>query len=214
MTEYGYARVSTKGQSLDDQISQLKEAGISSSNIYSEKFTGTTIKRPVFDELSSNNIYFEKFTGTTTNRPEFEKLTSNVKNGDTITVTKLDRLARNTREALNILDPLMSKGVKFNVLNIGVLENSTIGRLVKTILLAVAEMERDMIVDRTQEGKRYARLHKKDYHEGRPKRMITPHYQAAYNYLLDHTYKDTSKAFNISISTLQRIKKQVEKNIS
>ena len=214
MTEYGYARVSTKGQSLDDQISQLKEVGISSSNIYSEKFTGTTIKRPVFDELSSNNIYFEKFTGTTTNRPEFEKLTSNVKNGDTITVTKLDRLARNTREALNILDPLMSKGVKFNVLNIGVLENSTIGRLVKTILLAVAEMERDMIVDRTQEGKRYARLHKKDYHEGRPKRMITPHYQAAYNYLLDHTYKDTSKAFNISISTLQRIKKQVEKNIS
>ena len=86
MTEYGYARVLTKGQSLDDQISQLKEVGISSSNIYSEKFTGTTIKRPVFDEL-----------------------TSKVKNGDTITVTKLDRLARNTREALNILDPLMSK---------------------------------------------------------------------------------------------------------
>lgn len=191
MTQYGYARVSTKGQSLDDQISQLKEAGISSSNIYSEKFTGTTIKRPVFDEL-----------------------TSKVKNGDTITVTKLDRLARNTREALNILDPLMSQGVKFNVLNIGMLENSTIGRLVKTILLAVAEMERDMIVDRTQEGKRYARLHKKDYHEGRPKRMITPHYQAAYDYLLGHTYTDTARAFNISVSTLQRIKKQIEKSVS
>lgn len=187
MTEYGYARVSTKGQSLDDQISQLKEVGISSSNIYSEKFTGTTIKRPVFDEL-----------------------TSKVKNGDTITVTKLDRLARNTREALNILDPLMSQGVKFNVLNIGMLENSTIGRLVKTILLAVAEMERDMIVDRTQEGKRYARLHKKNYHEGRPKRLITPHYQAAYDYLMDHTYKDTARAFDISVSTLQRIKNQVE----
>lgn len=161
MTQYGYARVSTKGQSLDDQISQLKEVGISSSNIYSEKFTGTTIKRPVFDEL-----------------------TSKVKNGDTITVTKLDRLARNTREALNILDPLMSQGVKFNVLNIGMLENSTIGRLVKTILLAVAEMERDMIVDRTQEGKRYARLHKRDYHEGRPKRLITPHYQSLYYFLM------------------------------
>ena len=187
MTQYGYARVSTKGQSLDDQISQLKEVGISSSNIYSEKFTGTTIKRPVFDEL-----------------------TSKVKNGDTITVTKLDRLARNTREALNILDPLMSQGVKFNVLNIGMLENSTIGRLVKTILLAVAEMERDMIVDRTQEGKRYARLHKRDYHEGRPKRLITPHYQAAYDYLMDHTYKDTARAFDISVSTLQRIKNQVE----
>ena len=191
MTDYGYARVSTKGQSLKDQITQLQQAGIKRSN-----------------------LYYEKFTGTTTNRPKFDELTRKVKSGDMITVTKLDRLARNTREALNVLDPLMSKGVKFNVLNIGVLENSTIGRLVKTILLAVAEMERDMIVDRTQEGKRYARLHKKDYHEGRPKRMITPHYQAAYDYLLGHTYTDTARAFNISVSTLQRIKKQIEKSVS
>ncbi|MCH5379661.1 recombinase family protein [Limosilactobacillus reuteri] len=184
MTQFGYARVSTKGQSLADQINQLKSAGV-------------------------DKILAEKFTGTTTSRPQFDKLIKLVKPGDTITVTKLDRLARNTREALNVLDPLMNKGVKFNVLNIGLLENSTIGRLVKTILLAVAEMERDMIVDRTQEGKRYARLHKKNYHEGRPKRLITPHYKAAYSYLLDHTYKDTSKAFNISVSTLQRIKKQI-----
>ena len=107
MTEYGYARVSTKGQSLNDQVSQLMEIGIDKSNIYSEKFTGTT-----------------------TNRPKFDELTNKVRNGDTITVTKLDRLARNTREALNVLDPLMSKGIKFNVLNIGILENSTIGKLV------------------------------------------------------------------------------------
>lgn len=187
MTEYGYARVSTKGQSLNDQVNQLMEIGIDKSNIYSEKFTGTT-----------------------TNRPQFDKLTKLVKPGDTITVTKLDRLARNTREALNVLDPLMNNGIKINVINIGVLENSTIGKLVKTILLAVAEMERDMIVDRTQEGKRYARLHKRDYHEGRPKRLITPHYQAAYDYLMDHTYKDTARAFDISVSTLQRIKNQVE----
>lgn len=187
MTQYGYARVSTKGQSLSDQINQLQQNGI-----------------------DKDNIYFEKFTGTTINRPMFERLTNKVKAGDIITVTKLDRLARNTREALNVLDPLMNKGVKINVLNIGMLENSTIGKLVKTILLAVAEMERDMIVDRTQEGKRYARLHKKNYHEGRPKRLITPHYQAAYDYLMDHTYKDTARAFDISVSTLQRIKNQVE----
>lgn len=53
MTEYGYARVSTKGQSLDDQISQLKEAGISGSKIYSEKFTGTTTNRPKFEALTN-----------------------------------------------------------------------------------------------------------------------------------------------------------------
>ena len=149
MTQFGYARVSTKGQSLADQINQLKSAG-------------------------ADKILAEKFTGTTTSRPQFDKLIKLVKPGDTITVTKLDRLARNTREALNVLDPLMNNGIKFNVLNIGILENSTIGKLVKTILLAVAEMERDMIVDRTQEGKRYAKLHKTDYHEGRPKRLITP----------------------------------------
>ncbi|WP_295729522.1 recombinase family protein [uncultured Limosilactobacillus sp.] len=189
MTQYGYARVSTKGQELADQINQLQNAGI-----------------------SENCIYSEKFTGTTTDRPQFAKLTQLVKPGDVITVTKLDRLARNTREALNVIDPLMNQGVKINVLNIGMLENSTVGKLVKTILLAVAEMERDMIVDRTQEGKRYAKLHRSDYHEGRPKRAITPHYQAAYEYLLTHSYKQTARAFDISISTLQRIRKQVEQN--
>lgn len=183
----GYARVSTNSQSLDDQIQQLKDAGI-----------------------NPNNIYAEKFTGTTTHRPKFEELIHKVQPGDTITVTKLDRLARNTREALNVLDPLMDRGVKFHILNIGMLDNSTVGRLVKTILLAVATMERDMIIERTQEGKRWAREHKPGYHEGRPPRLITPHYQAAYDYLQKHTYKDTSRAFNISLSTLQRIKKQIE----
>lgn len=189
MTQYGYARVSTKGQDLADQINQLQSAGISNKCIFSEKFTGTT-----------------------TDRPQFAKLTNLVKTGDVITVTKLDRLARNTREALNVIDPLMNKGVRINVLNIGMLENSSVGKLVKTILLAVAEMERDMIVDRTQEGKRFARLHNAHYHEGRPKRAITPHYQAAYDYLQGHSYKATSRAFDISISTLQRIKNQIEQN--
>lgn len=187
MTQYGYARVSTRSQSLGDQISQLKEAGV-----------------------NEDCIFAEKYTGTTTNRPQFDKLTKLLKPGDMVVTTKLDRLARNTREALNVLDPLMAQGVRFHILNIGVLDNSTVGKLVKTILLAVGEMERDMIVDRTTEGKRYARLHKKNYHEGRPRRLITPRYKAAYDYLMEHTYKDTARAFDISTSTLQRIKKQIE----
>ena len=86
MTQYGYARVSTKGQELADQINQLQTAGISTDCIFSEKFTGTT-----------------------TDRPRFANLTQLVKPGDVITVTKLDRLARNTREALNVIDPLMNQ---------------------------------------------------------------------------------------------------------
>ena len=187
MTVYGYARVSTKGQDLRDQIDQLKSAGVEDKNIFAEKFTGTKLQRP-----------------------EFEKLIDIVKPSDTIVITKLDRLARNTREALNVLDPLMDKGVKFNVLNMGMLDNSSVGKLVRTVLLAVAEMERDMIVDRTQEGKRYAKRHNPNYREGRPRRKITPHYQAIYNYLKEHSYTETEDAFNVSRSTVYRIKKQVE----
>lgn len=191
MTVYGYARVSTRGQDLHDQIEQLKKADVPKENIYAEKFTGTKM-----------------------NRPEFEKLIKIVKPSDTIIVTKLDRLARNTREALNVLDPLMAKGVKFNVLNMGMLDNSSIGKLVRTVLLAVAEMERDMIVNRTQAGKEYSKAHNPNYREGRPKRQITPHYQAIYDYLQDHSYTETEKAFNVSRSTVYRIKKQVESEIA
>lgn len=187
MTVYGYARVSTKGQDLHDQVDQLKAAGVEAKNILAEKFTETKL-----------------------HRPEFEKLVSTVKPSDTIVVTKLDRLARNTREALNVLDPLMEMGVNFNVLNMGMLNNSSVGKLVRTVLLAVAEMERDMIVDRTQEGKRYAKKHNPNYREGRPRRKITPNYQAIYDYLQNHSYTETEKAFNVSRAIVYRIKKQVE----
>ena len=190
MGKYGYARVSTSAQSLDDQIEQLKEQGIEPSNIYSEKFTGTK-----------------------TNRPQFNKVLKKLYKGDELVVTKLDRLARNSREALEIIEPLMDKGVEINVLNVGKLNNSTVGKLTYQILLAVAEMERNMIVERTQSGKEYAKKHNKNYHEGRPKRIITRYYENIYRYLKDgHSYTETEKYFNISRSTIYRIKKQVEQD--
>ncbi|NMV55545.1 recombinase family protein, partial [Lactobacillus reuteri] len=76
MTVYGYARVSTTKQSLEEQLAELKNQGVRKANIFAEKFTGTT-----------------------TNRPEFERLLKKVKRNDTIVVTKLDRFARNTKEA-------------------------------------------------------------------------------------------------------------------
>lgn len=89
--------------------------------------------------------------------------------GDTLTITKLDRLARNTREALHIIEGLMKRDIAINVLNLGQIENTSIGRLIYTILLSVAELERDMIVERTQEGKAYAKKHNPNFKEGRPK---------------------------------------------
>ena len=190
MTKYGYARVSTSAQSLDEQIEQLKE-----------------------QVIEPNNIYSEKFTGTKTDRPQFNELLSTIKSGDTLVVTKLDRLARNSREALDIIEPLMDKGIEINVLNVGKLNNSTIGKLTYQLLLAVAEMERNMIVERTQEGKAYARKHNKNYREGRPKRVITRYYKNIYKYLTNgHSYTETESYFNISRSTIYRIKKQIEQD--
>ena len=188
MGKYGYARVSTTAQSLDEQIEQLEAQGI-----------------------EPNNIYAEKFTGTKTDRPEFNKVLRNLNKGDELVVTKLDRLARNSREALDIIEPLLDNGVEINVLNVGKLDNTTIGKLTYQILLAVAEMERNTIVERTQAGKEYAKKHNKNYKEGRPKRTITRYYENIYKYLKDgHSYTETERYFNVSRSTIYRIKKQIE----
>lgn len=130
MTKYGYARVSTASQSTKEQIQQLIENGVDKKNIFSERFTGT--KR---------------------DRPKFNQLLAGLKSGDEIVVTKLDRFARNTREALEIIEPLLDDNVTIKVLNLGTIENTSMGRMIVRTLLSVAEMERDMIVERTQEGK-------------------------------------------------------------
>lgn len=130
--------------------------------------------------------------------------------GDTLTITKLDRLARNTREALHIIEGLMKRDIAINVLNLGQIENTSIGRLIYTILLSVAELERDMIVERTQEGKAYAKKHNPNFKEGRPKWRLTPQYIHAAELLLvdKKSYAEVEKMTNISKSTLQRIKRQ------
>lgn len=187
MTVYGYARVSTRGQDLKEQINELVNAGVEKKNVLSEKYTGTT-----------------------TNRPKFNELIEAVKKGDTITVTKLDRFARNTKEALECIEPLLDRQVTIKVLNLGTIEDTPMGRMIMRTLLSVAEMERDMIVERTQAGKEYARKHKPNYREGRPKRAITPQYKAIYEYLQNHSFTETAKTFKVGRSTVYRIKKQVE----
>lgn len=126
--KYGYARVSTSDQKLENQISILEEAG-------------------------AEKIYQEKFTGTTTKRPEFKKLIKQLTTGDMLIVTKLDRFARNTREALEIIQDLFERGIKVNILNMGLIDSTPTGQLIFTIFSAFAQFERDMIVTRTQEEK-------------------------------------------------------------
>ena len=153
--KYGYARVSTTDQKLENQIERLKNSG-------------------------AEIIYQEKFTGTTTERPEFNKLLNELKANDTLIVTKLDRFARNTREALDIIQVLFKRNIKVNILNMGLIDNTPTGQLIFTIFSAFAQFERDMIVTRTQEGKIYAKTHDPYFHEGRPQTYTDEQIRLAY----------------------------------
>lgn len=190
MTKYGYARVSTTGQDLESQIETLIKQGCKETNIYSEKFTGTKTKQ----------------------RKELQRLLDVIKPGDELIVTKLDRLGRKTADIIKLIDKLLSEGIVVNVLSMGRLDNSPSGKLMTTVVLAFAEFERDMIVQRTSEGKAYARKHNKDYKEGRPRRKITDRYRKIYEFKQTHTYKETEQMCGVSRSTIQRIVKQIEED--
>lgn len=117
-----------------------------------------------------DRIYFEKITGTKSNRPEFQKLLQEIQTGDTLVITKMDRFVRSTQDALNTIKFLFEKGVKINILNLGIIENTSTGRLIFTIFSAFADFERDLIVERTQAGKEIAKQ-RPGFREGRPKKF-------------------------------------------
>ena len=186
---YGYARVSTVGQakdgnSLEAQKSILKSAG-------------------------ATEIYIDTFTGTKMERPEFDRLNSLLQKGDTLIVTKLDRFARTVGQASALITDLIDRGITVNVLNLGVLDNSSISVLMRNILLSFAQFERDMIVQRTQEGRAIART-KEGYQEGRPKKYTGTQLRHAMELLKDHSYTQVAQMTGISKSTLIREKKKYE----
>ena len=189
---FGYARVSTKaqardGNSLEGQIQALKGAG-------------------------AEEIYEDAFTGTKMDRPEFEKLRVKLRKGDTLIVTKLDRLARSVSQASGLTTELIDQGVTINVLNLGILSNDSMNTLLRNILLAFAQFERDMIVQRTQEGKAVARAMDPNFKEGRPRKWDDEQLEHAMNLLQDHSYSQVVKLTGISKSTLIRERRKREKN--
>jgi len=179
----GYARVSTTGQDLQSQIARLNEEGC---------------------EI----IYSEKFTGTNANRTEFQRLLGDLEEGDTLIVTKLDRFARSTKDALGTIEQLFNRGIRTHVLNMGIIENTPTGRLIFTIMSAFADFERDLIVERTQEGKAIARQ-KEGFREGRPNKYSKSQISHALKLLENHSYKQVVEMTGISKSTLIRHKRKV-----
>lgn len=130
MRLFGYARVSTSQQSLDTQVNTLRT-----------------------HKVWKNRIFTDKASGSNTKRPGLDMLKVKVEEGDVILVTKLDRLGRDTADMINLIKEFSQIGVAIRFLDDGISTEGTMGKLVVTILSAVAEAERSRILERTNEGR-------------------------------------------------------------
>ena len=185
---YGYCRVSTKGQASDGNSLEAQE-------------------KEILAKYENAIVYKEAYTGTTTDRPVFKEIVSKLKQNDMLVVAKLDRLARNTVEGIEIVKEIFKKKASVHVLNVGLLEDTAMGQFFLTTLLAVAELERNQIVERTQTGKAIAKQNNPNFKEGRPRtddKLIKLVVELSQN----HTIKEIVDITNLSRSTVMRIRKE------
>lgn len=134
MRLFGYARVSTSQQSLDIQVKALREAGVKSGRIFTDKMSGSNM-----------------------NRDGLQLLRIKVEEGDVVLVKKLDRLGRDTADMIRLIEEFDSMGVAIRFLDDGISTEGTMGKMVVTILSAVAQAERQRILERTNEGRMEAK---------------------------------------------------------
>ena len=189
---YGYARVSTSTQGRDGNSLEEQSAALVS--------------------YGCQEIITESFTGKTMDRPKFQELLNRLQANDTLVVCKLDRFARTAIEGVQTVKELFERGIKVHILNMGLIENTLTGNLILTVMLAFAEYERGMIVERTQMGKAAARQNP-NFKDGRPKKYSSAQIALALDLLNDgKTYRDVENMTGISKSTLERAKKEVSKS--
>lgn len=179
----GYIRVSTKKQ---------------------EQGTSLSDQRKILQEEGCQVIYEDVYSGASMERPEFDRLCNEVQTGDTIVVCKLDRIARTETEAYNRVVGWVRSGIRVHVLNMGLIEDTEVGRLILHIMLAFAEFERDMIVSRTQGGRAYKRATDPNYKEGRKPAYSKAQIDHALDLLQTHSYTEVSRMTGISRSTIVR----------
>ncbi|MBT2278848.1 recombinase family protein [Priestia megaterium] len=178
--KYGYARVSSVGQNLTAQIRQLEEVGC--DLVFKEKVSGRKKE----------------------DREQFNILLEKVQKGDTIVVTKLDRFARSTKDALSTIEYLNNKEVSLIVLNMGgdkVDTGTAIGKLMITVLSGIAEFEADMIKERQLEGIEEAK--KRGVYKGRPAKYTEKHRGLQHALELFHN-RDSNK---LTVKAIEEITK-------
>jgi DNA invertase Pin-like site-specific DNA recombinase len=180
MTTYGYARVSTNGQDLAAQEAELMAAGCA-------------------------KVFKEKVSGAKTDRVELAKLLHKIESGDVLVVTRLDRLARSTRDLLNVIAALTERGAGFKSLKDSWADTtSPHGRLMLTVLGGLAEFERELIRARTGEGRERAKA--RGVRFGRPAALTPQQRQEAMQKLAHgEAQVDVARIFNVSQATISRL---------
>jgi len=181
MTIYGYARVSTDGQTLAAQDATLRAAGCA-------------------------KVFAEKASGTKTDRAELRKAIRRLGEGDVLMVTRLDRLARSTRDLLNTLDEISKAGAGFRSLADTWADTTTAhGRLMLTVLGGLAEFERELIRARTGEGR--ARAKAAGVHMGRPPALNhAQQREALARRDAGEALTDIARTFGVSHTTISRLR--------
>jgi DNA invertase Pin-like site-specific DNA recombinase len=180
MTTYGYARVSTRDQDLAAQDAELRAAGCA-------------------------KVFKEKVSGAKTDRPELAKAIGRLESGDVLIVTRLDRLARSTRDLLNVLAEIGNRGAGFKSLKDTWADTTTPhGRLMLTVLGGLAEFERELIRARTGEGRKRAKDRGVKF--GRPRKM-TPHQrqEALQRLAAGETMADVARTYAVDATTIGRM---------
>jgi DNA invertase Pin-like site-specific DNA recombinase len=180
MTTYGYARVSTNGQDLAAQEAELMAAGCA-------------------------KVFKEKVSGAKTDRAELAKLLRTIGSGDVLMVTRLDRLARSTRDLLNMIAALTERGAGFKSLKDAWADTtSPHGRLMLTVLGGLAEFERELIRARTGEGRKRAKASGAKF--GRPAALTPQERQEAIQKLAQgEAQADVARTFSVSQATISRL---------
>jgi DNA invertase Pin-like site-specific DNA recombinase len=178
MSVIGYARVSTIEQNLEAQLEQLHAAGC-------------------------KRIYKEKVSGVKQDRPELAAMLDYVREGDVVVACKLDRVARSTRHLLEIVEMLEKKGVAFRVLNINLDTSTPTGKLMLSMLAAIGQFEREMMLERQREGIRIAK--QAGVYKGRKATAMAKSNEALR--LLDEglTKEATAQILGIGVASVYRI---------
>jgi DNA invertase Pin-like site-specific DNA recombinase len=180
MTVYGYARVSTDGQTLDAQMAALKAAG-------------------------AEKVYSEKQSGAKTDRAALARALAALTSWDVLGVTRLDRLARSTRDLLNVLATVAERGAGFRSLADAWADTTTPhGRLMLTVLGGLAEFERSLILARTGEGRERAMARGVKFGR-KPKMTMHQIAEAKARREAGEALTDIGRSYNVSHSTISRL---------